>query len=124
MGHSTRSKVGPVQRIPRYGRAVVTSDKVGYLLSPEKSNGKWRFFKALGYTEHNPEALQRDLQEGIKNNGGEEFIKTATGERVYDVVMELGITSKANVRTAWQIDREGADPRFITAYKAKKREGR
>lgn len=121
MGHSARSKIGNVSRIPRYGKAVVTTGKVSYLLSQERSNGKWKLFNALGYTEENPEELQHDLREGLKNNGGEELIKTETGEHVYNVVMELGRTSKADVLTVWQIDREGDNPRFITAYKAKKR---
>lgn len=91
------------------------------MLDPEKSNGKWRLFKALGYERENAAELEHDLKAGLAENGGEESIKNGKGEKTYAVDMELGRTSKAQIRTIWQVDEEGADPRFITAYKAKKR---
>lgn len=114
------SASGFVSRLPNYKNAVVLQRKVkNYILNPQKSNGKFAIFAALGYNMGNSKRLEADMREGLKHNKALRFSPNKYGNVAYEVVMELGITTRAKVVTAWQIDNGDNKPRFITAYKFK-----
>ena len=122
MGHGYPVKLGRVNRVPKYGVAEIAPEKLTkYILDPENETGKWRLFKAIGYDLDNPQDLERDLRRGLRENDAEASIKSAKGEKTYVVTMELGIGTTSRIDTVWQTDNDDAPPRFITAYKAKKR---
>lgn len=122
MGHGYPVKLGRVNRVPKYGVAEIAPEKLTkYILDPENETGKWRLFKAIGYDLDNPQDLERDLRRGLRENDAEASIKNAKGEKTYVVTMELGIGTTSRIDTVWQTDNDDAPPRFITAYKARKR---
>lgn len=113
---------GFVARLPNYRSAVVLNAKVkNYLLNPNKSNGKWKFFRGLGYTMKNSKRLERDIRDGLSKNKALKFAPNKYGNTAYQVEMQLGVGDKSDVVTAWQIDKGDNKPRFITAYKQKGR---
>jgi hypothetical protein len=112
------AKIGTVARLPNYRRAKIIEAKLkNYLLNPAKSNGKFEFFNALGYNMKNARRLESDIREGLKSNKAVAFATNKYGHSAYQVDMQLGISEKAGVVTAWQIDKGDNIPRFITAYK-------
>lgn len=113
---------GFVARLPNYQRAEVLHAKIkNYLLNPDKSNGKHELFKGIGYTMKNSARFERDIRNGLKNNKAKKFLPNAYGHTLYNVTMSLGIGEKADILTVWQIDKGSNTPRFITAYKDRKR---
>lgn len=122
MGSGYPISLGVIHRVPKYGTAVIAPEKLTkYLLDTDNSKGKSAFFESIGYTKENADQLAADLRKGLSENGAEASIKSAAGERVYNVIMELGIGKRAQVLTAWQADHEGDAPRFITAFPAKRK---
>jgi hypothetical protein len=110
-----------VARLPNYQRAKIAKAKLkNYLLNPTKSNGKFEFFKALGYNMRNAGRLEADIRNGLKTSKAIAHVTNQYGHTAYQVDMQLGIGSKAEVITAWQIDRGDNVPRFITAYKKRR----
>ena len=109
---------GLVSRLPNYQRAVVLHSKIkNYLLNPDKSNGKSKLFRGLGYTMRNASRLEKDIRAGLKDNKALKFKPNKYGNTMYNVTMQLGIGEKASILTVWQIDKGSNRPRFITAYK-------
>lgn len=108
---------GMVIRLPNYKKAKITGDKLkNYLLNPQKGNGKHNVFNSLGYNMQNFSRLKSDILEGLKNNEAKAYSKNKYGNRLYEVVMPLGIGEKHNILTVWQIDKGSKIPRLITAY--------
>lgn len=106
-------------RLPNYQRAVILNDKVkNYLLHPGKSNGKAAFFKALGYSMKDAKRFAGDIRRGLKENKALVYPANQHGRAVYNVIMNLGTSTRTPVLTVWQIDKGSNIPRLITAYKA------
>lgn len=110
---------GFVSRLPNYQRAIVLQRKVkDYLLNPDKSKGKYKLFRGIGYkTMHSAARLEKDIRAGLKDNNALKFKPNEYGHTVYNVTMQLGIGEKTSILTVWQIDKGTNRPRFITAYK-------
>lgn len=111
-------------KLPNYKNAEIARNKLkNYLLNPKKSNGKFAFFKSLGYNMKNFRRLERDIRSEISKNEAFMTITNRYGHevKVYDVYVNIGLNKKAIVLTSWQTDHGTNIPRFITAYPNKKK---
>lgn len=84
-----------------------------YLLNPQKPH--YNEFISVGYNENEPEKLKSDILSLYDYNKAKDIENTEHGQK-FSVFMDLGITSKKEFRTVWQIDNGAEKPRFITAY--------
>lgn len=110
---------GGAKILPNARRAVIARDKLkNYLLNPNKSPDKAKFFRSLGYNMRNYRRFEADIREEIKTAPAVATITNKYGHTVtaYSVTMPLGINKKAMVVTGWQRDDGASAPRFITAY--------
>lgn len=109
-------------RLPNYKNAEINRNKLkNYLLNPNKSPAKAKFFNGLGYNTRNWRRFESDIREGLKDNPAKAQIVNKYGHAVtaYEVNMPLGINRKAMVFTSWQRDEGSKIPRLITAYPAR-----
>lgn len=107
-------------RMPRFRLATIPRAKIrDYLLSPKNPNGKAAFFKSLGYTTRNADRFKRDLLDGLKRNKAFVYTENKRGDVSMSVIMELGITKRAEVVTAWVVESGKKNPRLVTAYPRK-----
>lgn len=110
---------GGAKMLPNARKAVIARDKLkNYLLNPNKSPDKAKFFRSLGYNMRNFRRFEADIREEIKTAPAVATITNKYGHTVtaYSVTMPLGINKKAMVVTGWQRDNGASAPRFITAY--------
>lgn len=109
-------------RMPRFRHAEIARAKVrDYLLSPKKPGGKAAYFKSLGYTTRNAGRFEQDLLEGLKRNKAFVYTPNKRGDAAISVVMELGITKREKVVTAWSIESGSKNLHLVTAYPGKKK---
>jgi len=110
--------------LPNAENVVIPIEKFrDYALNHERKPDKAAaFMDALGYDLSNVQALINNLRKNIKNFRAIEKPDNGYGIR-YEVMMTLtGINGKkANVLTAWIIDRDTGKTRLISAYVTKKR---
>lgn len=110
-------------RIPDFSKAIIRRSKLSdYVLNPEKSKGKDKFLKTLGYSMKNHERLKEDLLQGLKDNPVRVSEPNKYGRIHYQVNMEIGISKKAKVATFWSEGKHDKVPKFATLrpYKPKK----
>ncbi|MSS51575.1 DUF6883 domain-containing protein [Collinsella sp. WCA1-178-WT-3 (M1)] len=106
--------------MPRFRLATVPRAKIrDYLLSPKNPGGKAAFFKTLGYTTKNVDRFKKDLLDGLKHNKAFVYAENKRGDVSMSVIMELGITKRAEVVTAWVIEAGEKNPHLVTAYPRK-----
>lgn len=112
-----RDKYGISTRMPLFRLARILRAKIrDYLLSTNNPNGKAAFFKALGYTTKNADRFKEDLLDGLKRNKAFVYAKNKRGDVSIGVTMELGITKRAEVVTAWAIESGEKNPHLVIAY--------
>ena len=106
--------------IPDAERALITGEKItGYLLSLNHPVGraKAKFFRSHGYSDDSAQVLAADLHRIASEGQVVEQENTAYGMKY---VVEGSILTPREttivVRTVWFTDREGGEPRFVTAY--------
>ena len=118
------AKSGIINILPEAENAIISSQKfTEYALNPLKDENKAKAFKeALGYTLENIDELIANIQENIKNFNAVEKPDNGYGKR-YEILMTLvgANGKKANVKTAWIIDKESGKPRLTSAYVTKKK---
>lgn len=109
----------PEPKIPNGSSAVVSRSKLtDYLLSDGHPVGRYKanFFRALGYSRDDPEALEKDLLAVLEN----ELIGTQSNEfgTKYVVAGRIGRrdAEQKPVVTVWIILSGSDTPRFVTAY--------
>lgn len=93
-----------------------------YALNPNKDFNKAQAFeKVLGYNFEDADKLVHNIQENVKCFEAKKKPDNGYGER-YSVLMSLtgGNGKKANVQTAWIIDKETKRTRLLSAYVSKK----
>lgn len=80
-------------------------------------------FFSVGYTENDVLQLRYDIARQFDMEKAVEFKEN--GEiKTFNIYMHLGVTKKRRFVTGWQIDKNGATPRIITAFrKDEKNEG-
>ena len=104
-------------RMPRFRSASIPRAKVrDYLLSPKNPNGKAAFFKSLGYTTRNADRFKKDILDGLKRNKAFVYTENKRGDIAMSVIMELGVTRRTEVVTAWAIESGEKNPHLVTAY--------
>ena len=114
-----RGKYSISARMPRFRLATVPRAKIrDYLLSPKNPGGKAAFFKTLGYTTKNADRFKNDLLDGLKRNKAFVCTENRRGDVSMSVIIELGITKRTEVVTAWVIESgvpriRGDDPRVV-----------
>lgn len=94
-----------------------------YALNPIKNADKAKAFEeALGYTLDNVDELIANIRENIKNFNAVEKPDNGYGIR-YEILMTLvgANGKKANVKTAWIIDKNTGRTRLTSAYITKKK---
>lgn len=115
-----RGKYSVSARMPRFRLATVPRAKIrDYLLSPKNPGGKAAFFKTIGYTTKNADRFKKDLLDGIKRNKAFVYTKNKRGDVSMSVIMELGVTKRVEVVTAWVIESGEKNPHLVTAYPRK-----
>lgn len=106
--------------MPRFRLATVPRAKIrDYLLSPKNPGGKAAFFKTIGYTTKNADRFKKDLLDGLKRNKAFVYNKNNRGDVSMSVIMELGVTKRVEVVTAWVIESGEKNPHLVTAYQRK-----
>ena len=104
-------------RMSRFRSASIPRAKVrDYLLSPKNPNGKAAFFKSLGYTTRNADRFKKDILDGLKRNKAFVYTENKRGDIAMSVIMELGVTRRTEVVTAWAIESGEKNPHLVTAY--------
>lgn len=78
----------------------------------------------LGYTAKNADSFKKDLLDGLKRNKAFVHAEDTCGDVSTSVIVELGITKRAEVVTAWVIEAGEKNPRLVTAYPRKAKGGR
>lgn len=89
--------------------------KLTCFLLKEGAKHAQEFFDA-GYSPDDPDQLFRHLENGFSETAKVVTETREAGFEKFQIPMKLGTTKPRMFTTAWQIDREGAAPRFITAY--------
>jgi len=87
-----------------------------YLLHPEKSNGKYRIFNAIGYNYQNWRKLERDLRKGLREGRLQAKGNAQDGTSLFSVTMDLGIGVKRSTVTIWAVKDKRGRLHFVTAY--------
>lgn len=113
---------GIVKRTPNYRNAAIANEKIEHYLL-KNGTDHYKEFIDVGYSSDNPKQLKKDLLNGIAGNEAIETNPNGHGAKSYTVYMKLGVTKKRTFKTIWQIDNKSINPRFITAYRVKKRGG-
>jgi hypothetical protein len=107
-------------KLPNSDRAFIEPTKIsGYLLSGSHPVGRFKasFFFSLGYTEHQWERLRNDLLALVLTNEAEPGNESVFGRKYEVGGMLVGPSGRsAEIRTVWIVEKEGAPPRFVTAY--------
>ena len=117
-----RGSYSITSRMPRYRHATIARAKIrDYLLSPKNSGGKAAYFKSLGYTTRNADSFKKDLLKGLRENKAFVYTPNKRGDVSISVIMELGVTRKEEVVTAWAIEAGSKNPHFVTAYQRKRK---
>ena len=108
--------------VPRADAAVIEESKlVSYCLDPEHDKGRHKalvFESALGDDQTNWEQLRSELASGLRvspwHKVGPGFLSQG---RRYSVKMTIRGANgmEATVSTGWEVDSEGAAPRFLSA---------
>ena len=115
-----RGKYSVSSRMPRFRLATVPRAKIrDYLLSPKNPGGKAAFFKTIGYTTKNADRFKKDLLDGLKRNKAFVYTKNKRGDVSMSVIMELGVTKRVEVVTAWVIESGEKNPHLVTDYPRK-----
>ena len=106
-------------KLPNADLAEVPREKiVDYLLSPIHPIGRFKaaFFRALGYSDTQPEEFETAIKQ-LLDNPAEEERATNYGKKY---VVRGRITgpngTSATINTVWIILRGNSTPRFVTAY--------
>ena len=110
-------------RMSDFNKAKIRRSKLSnYVLNPNKSKGKHKFLKSLGYSMKNHERLKKDLLQGLKENPVRVSEPNKYGRIYYQVNMEIGISKKSKVATFWAKGKHDKAPKFVThrPYKPKK----
>ena len=109
-------------KLPNAERAIVTREKVAeYVLNqahPE-NGGKAAFFRMMGFSSGDWEALAEALREILANGTVLKSIESVHGRKfIVDSEMATPSGRRPRVRTVWIIDAGFQDPRLVTAYPA------
>jgi len=106
-------------RLPNAEHAEVRPEKLrDYLLSPNHPVGRFkaRFFRSLGYTIDNWEALSETLLEAARTGEAEE-LPSPYGRKFRIIAgLPVGTGEEVQVVTIWIVSSSGAAPRLVTAY--------
>lgn len=105
--------------LPNAEKAEILKEKfTEYALNPEKDYNKATAFeKALGYNQMNVDKLIDNIYRNVKNFDAVKKPDNGYGQR-YSVLMSLVGENgkKANVQTAWIVDKKSGITRLISAY--------
>ena len=107
-------------RLPNAHLLRIDQEKItDYLLSSVNPRGRAKadFFLSFGFSAARWEELAEALRRHAASHAVARVLETAYGPRYHvDGEMETPDGRNPLVRTVWQIDLGGVDPRFITAY--------
>lgn len=112
-------------RLPNAERVVVTEAKVvRYLLSEAHPDGrgKARFFSGHGFTIAKWQELASALRRHAAENPVVDTVETPFGRRyVIEGFLHAPDGQTPGLRSVWFMDRDGGDPRLVTAYPVRRR---
>jgi hypothetical protein len=107
-------------KLPNSNRLIISSNKLkNYLISETHPVGrsKAKFFRSLGFDDHNLDALTLSLKKIAHLNEIKESRKVPYGTNyVIEGIINSPNGSSVEVVTVWFIEQEGSQPRFVTAY--------
>ena len=106
-------------QLPNCINAFVQPNKLtGYLLSETHPEGgsKAKFFRALGFSDENLNALERELLSIAKEAPVREVVETEHGLK-YVMVGSIStpVGRSVTILTVWIIDKGKSEPRLVTA---------
>lgn len=110
-------------KLPNTDNAIIPREKLqDYLLSESHPVGRFKatFFRSIGYSVDNWEALERDIRSLLSNEVGKSQ-GTEYGEK-FEVRGDICGPSgqRAEIVTIWIVLKGKDFPRFITAYPGEK----
>ena len=115
---------GKINILPGVENVEIKREKfTEYALNPLKEPNKAKAFKeALGYTLDNADELIENIYSNIANYNAVEKSDNGYGVR-YEILMTLTGANgkKANVKTAWIVDKKTGKTRLTSAYVTKKK---
>ncbi len=107
-----------INRLPNFKKAIFPRNKFkNYILNPNKEENKAKYFESLGYNMKNYKLLQEHIMQKLATNKSLKYETDSYGNTAYQVNMELGLSKKEIVTTAWIILKGEDKPRFVSAYK-------
>jgi len=108
-------------KLPNSDHAEVAPAKIrDYLLSSQHPVGRFKaqFFRRLGYDHENWTRLTEQLLT-IAQEGDAQEIASPFGRKFSIVATLVGPNDRsASIISIWVLDRDDANPRFVTAYPA------
>lgn len=84
-------------------------------LNPEKKH--FHEFEEVGYTPSDADLLMQHIHEGYDLSKARDDDPGDHCHRKFSISMELGVTEKRNFVTAWAVEKDGEEPKFVTAYR-------
>ncbi len=109
-------------KLPNCERAFVPKEKITeYLLAENHPVGgpKAKFFRAFGFDESSVEILERELLQLARKAEVTQIREFDRGIKFILIgQIQTPIGRVVTIETIWIIERDKADPRFVTAYPA------
>ena len=109
-----------MMKLPDMRLALVERGKItDYLLNPEHpgNGGKARFFRLLGFTQENWQALASALRKSAQTAETVLILESPHGRKyIQDGVLESLNKRNRKIRMVWIIDSKDVLPRLVTAY--------
>ncbi|MCL2693613.1 MAG: hypothetical protein FWE60_00740 [Oscillospiraceae bacterium] len=105
--------------LPNADKVLIPTEKfINYALNPNvEPNKAWAFRVALGYTSDNYQKLIYNIKANITNFPAIAKPDLGYGQRYQVILNLLGENGKrANVLTAWLIDKDTNETRLISIY--------
>lgn len=105
--------------VVRNAECVTTPKKyTGYFLK-EGAKHADQFFD-VGYTSDNPLQLRYDMARQFDISKAVDIMENDDGSTKFNIYMTLGVDKKRTFCTGWRIDKQGDNPRIITAFRSER----
>ena len=85
--------------------------------SLDENSKHYKEFVDVGYDKSDTELLVQHIHDGYDLLKMNERPSNGHCYKQFNIYMDLGKNKKRNFVTAWSIDKEGDNPRFVTAYR-------
>ncbi|MBN2412031.1 hypothetical protein JXQ31_10100 [candidate division KSB1 bacterium] len=107
-------------KLPNKEQAIIPASKIkDYLLSNSHPTGrsKSNFFRMFGFDETNIDIFEQCLLKIAQTNNVTFKVTSYHGKKyIIDGKLSTPVGRDISIRTVWTIEKNGDNPRFVTAY--------